>query len=338
MSFWIWEKSTKCEFSAFENMVVLSKKASRQCYSKVQITGLLFHELTEAFRSGRIKIEDFDTFKDEVNSFVLKYYSKYPFEGEDVIGWKEVEDIFDFLADQPRDMLITKSNTKHYYELEILDTERSLLGKPDLIISDAEEYQIIEFKSGKLFKNELLKEEYVHQLHFYSGLATAKWGKRPSHLLLQSLLDGTKEVRLDVGLQDKILEAASGSLIKFNNLIENETVETLNTLIATPGLDICRFCNLRPICKKFKEIASGLPSDEPVHVVNGLVQGVPGDSNLSFVTLSVQTHVGLVNILNVPIRYTKAFLPGTTVTFVNLKRKNPNTFQFERFSKVDTYE
>lgn len=338
MSFWIWEKSTKCEFSAFENMVILSNKAIRQSYSKVQITGLLFHELTEAFRSGRIEIENFDTFKNEVTSFIQKYSNKYPFEGEDVIGWKEVEDIFDFLADQPRDLLVSKSNTKNYYELEIVDTERNLLGKPDLIISHNEEYQIVEFKSGYLFRNELLKDEYVNQLHFYSGLATAKWGKKPSQLILQSLLDGTKEVRLDLGLQEKILKSASESLVKFNSLIEDETVETLNLLLATPGLDICRFCNLRPFCKKFNEIASDLPSDEPVHVVNGLVQSVPGDSNMSFITLSVETHDGLVSILNVPIRYTKDFLPGTIITFINLKRKSQSIYQFERFSKVDIYE
>lgn len=338
ISFWTYEKSLKCKFASFENTVVLSRKKTKSNYSRVQISGLLYHELVDAFRAGQIEISSVDSFELATRAFLNKYSSKFNFGNEDILNWKESESIIDFIIEEAKRDLTLPSNKTAYPEHEIRLVEEKLLGRPDLFLEDSDGFHIIEYKSGTLFRNEQLKEEYVRQLHFYCGLISKAFHLIPKKLILLSLVDGRREVRFDPSLLENITSNAQLTFNELNSKICSLSIPQLNENLATPTVEGCIHCTLRPVCDKFLATSKEFKTDEAVYACYGDISEVAFVSNHSFCTINLKTESGILTIVNVPKNQISGIQAGTFLVVLNLKKNKNDVYQFEKYSRIEIYE
>lgn len=339
ISFWNFEKARKCPAAILDNVKVTDKKCTRKSHSRVQLVGILFHELYASFLRNEIKVHDYDSFLNKLESFKLKYGQGFNFEGlRPLDQWSEVESIFEFLANHD-EVLAFSTTSKISFEKKLTSKDGYLTGNPDILINKNEKLILIENKSGSLYLDGALKDEYVRQLHFYSKLVYESYGTYPEKIILRSLKDGEVEVIFDESLVENLNTEALRIISIVNREIESgESFDTILDRIAAPNEKSCTYCNLRILCNPYFKNVESFENKENRYCLIGEYLCSTISESKAYCTVTVSSHNGNVNILNVPSGRLDSLTNLSTLAFYDLSKKNINTYEYGKNSSVLTYE
>jgi len=149
-----------------------------------------------------------------------------------------------------------------------------LRGKIDLVIRGADDVLVLDYKSGTVLDGTQgageLKAAYVRQLHLYAALYHARFGDWPTHLVLESLIDGRHELPFDKEVANQAAEAAIERLASFNDSV------AAGGIAGAPSIEHCRWCSYKAICLSFLSGATEeweLPGVSTVGVIEGVFAG-----------------------------------------------------------------
>jgi hypothetical protein len=154
------------------------------------------------------------------------------------------------LVNQPRLRSPTDSVkvVGHIREKQLTAMEGKLIGKPDVITSDA----IWDYKSGNVYDEsphgaKIVKESYVRQLLLYGYLVNENYGRYPDvgKLLMQG---EAVEIQLEA---DRCTNEAIQAVSLLDSFNEKLTSSVDVTDLATPSPSACRWCNFKTLCPAF---------------------------------------------------------------------------------------
>lgn len=147
-------------------------------------------------------------------------------------------------------------------------------GRMDLIIEEADEIEIIDFKTGAITEDVFddngesyleVKNEYQEQLKLYAYLYFDCNGKFPKQLSLVDLAKQKYNVEFTEEECKAVFEEAKGLLTETNKSIDTTTFK------ANPSETNCKFCLYRPACKFYLQF---LTMENYFNDVCGLVKDV----------------------------------------------------------------
>lgn len=147
-------------------------------------------------------------------------------------------------------------------------------GRMDLIIEEADETEIIDFKTGAITEDVFddngesyleVKNEYQEQLKLYAYLYFDCNGKFPTQLSLVDLAKQKFNVEFTEEECKSVFEEAKSLLTETNKSIDTATFK------ANPTETNCKFCLYRPACKFYLQF---LTTENYFNDVCGLVKDV----------------------------------------------------------------
>ena len=147
----------------------------------------------------------------------------------------------------------TENKIKEFSPEEWVETpDKKVGGKIDAVYKLPDGVEIIDYKTGTVIENTLagleVKKEYKIQLKIYAGLYYLKTGVWAKKLKVLTINQGEYEISFTPEESLQLIDKAKEKLDEVNNLILNNFIwEDL----ASPAPDTCRFCNARPVCKKY---------------------------------------------------------------------------------------
>lgn len=167
-------------------------------------------------------------------------------------------------------------------EFETADAE--LLGRPDLIARGAKTL-IIDYKTGLVRHDSVVRESHRRQLLFYGALVHECLGVTADRLLLFSLRQGIVEVPGDLSEMQQVAAEARQARNDFNE-------RTPGPQPGRPSPTTCQFCPYAPNCDSFW--VSVDESWEPTvgQAVRGRLQRKPEKSEWGQSTLTIEVHDG----------------------------------------------
>jgi CRISPR/Cas system-associated exonuclease Cas4 (RecB family) len=147
-------------------------------------------------------------------------------------------------------------------------------GRMDLIIEEADETEIIDFKTGAITEDVFddngetyleVKNEYQEQLKLYAYLYFDSTGKFPTQLSLVDLAKQKFNVEFTEEECKSVFEEAKNLLTETNKSIDTTAFK------ANPSETNCKFCLYRPACKFYLQF---LTTENYFNDVCGLVKDV----------------------------------------------------------------
>ncbi len=151
----------------------------------------------------------------------------------------------------------------------------SIGGRMDLILSNKNGAEIIDYKTGEVMdKTGSIKEEYKIQMKLYAALHHDIYSIWPKKLTLVSLSRRRHEVKFTPDECGKLLTDFKVKLEEVNRKILGG--EPLGNL-ATPSPEACKFCLYRPDCQSYwmkKEDTEYWPKDVAGNVLEKTVSGM----------------------------------------------------------------
>jgi CRISPR/Cas system-associated exonuclease Cas4 (RecB family) len=242
--------------------------------------GTVLHKMLELISRGEIKSEI--EFNSRLDSEILLMENKLK-----ELGF----DFFVPLQMNVRDFGIKKIQLKKYLrsatalskeqagikftsEKWLESKDKLVGGRMDLIIEEAEETEIIDFKTGSITEDVFddngetyleVKNEYQEQLKLYAYLYFDCNGKFPTQLSLVDLAKQKFNVEFSEEECKLVFEEAKNLLSDTNKSIETATFK------ANPSETNCKFCLYRPACKFYLQF---LITENYFNDVCGLVKDV----------------------------------------------------------------
>ena len=149
------------------------------------------------------------------------------------------------------------SGVKFHSEKWFESEDKLIAGKIDLVIEEAQETEIIDFKTGAITQDALdddgeifseIKKEYKEQLKLYAYLYFETEGKFPTQLSLVDLAKQKFTVDFSQSECNAIFEEAKELLKVTNESISKEK------FAANPSEANCKYCLYRPACSFFLNI------------------------------------------------------------------------------------
>jgi CRISPR/Cas system-associated exonuclease Cas4 (RecB family) len=155
------------------------------------------------------------------------------------------------LAPVPKQSL-SSTGSELYFETP----DKKVNGMVDAIRYGKNGVEIIDYKSGVILEEtgngEAIKNSYQIQLKIYAALYYLNEGIWPSKLKLLGINQQDFDVPFTPAECLQLIEKAKQNLEEVNNLITSErSWENL----ANPSPKACRFCQYRPVCKKYLKLA-----------------------------------------------------------------------------------
>lgn len=138
-------------------------------------------------------------------------------------------------------------------EQRLTDLSGCISGIADLIRMGADGPEIVDYKTGPIFQFNVkaeveIKPAYAQQLQLYAALLHEKTNCWPTRLLLADLAGNEHEVSFTESACLHLLDEARQLLAQMKSAVAAGNPESL----AVPGVEQCRFCQVRPLCKPFE--------------------------------------------------------------------------------------
>ena len=317
--FW---KLRRCMGSGLDYEVSKFLRIPKSPLSKYTLVGDFFHELMEL---NPFKIKNSEV--DQVIETIIEKYDllvkKEPkLSGMKFFGdWDEVNKSCDYFYTQ-YDLLINTPRSKGsgsvFFEETLYSSSRELKGKPDLIIKSNESIILIEYKSGAIRAEDgEVKGDFNAQVHFYSYLIKETSGKWPDKVFIKNLSGDECEVSISKDYAIKLTDEAKGiyQFIKSSIVDISDCFEK-----TTASADNCRYCRLRPVCKKFESNQFDLPDFDGRYSIAGEVKSL--SNNGQRVTVEVSTsRGGSFKISNILPQYIEEKVSvGESIRLLNLRQ------------------
>lgn len=148
----------------------------------------------------------------------------------------------------------SKNAIKHYHpEKRLTNPDNTIAGIADLVITNEDSATIIDFKTGKIYTEDIdeygaieriVKKEYEFQLKLYAQLYFLMYGTYPTSLFLVTLENDFVEIPFTRNECQDTYQQAVSFLSTTNNLIKTGQLE----LLAKPAEENCKYCLYRPAC------------------------------------------------------------------------------------------
>lgn len=153
-----------------------------------------------------------------------------------------------------------------YAERPLTSKDGRLWGKPDAYFVSADGIDLVDYKSGSLSREELLREDYVEQLHLYAYLVQENHGQYPRSLSLIGRDGSLVSVSSTPAQSALVADRLRAMLDKYNVAVAaNVSAEEL----ATPTSEGCLFCSRKVTCRRFWVALPVLETPAWSHVVLG---------------------------------------------------------------------
>jgi ATP-dependent exoDNAse (exonuclease V) beta subunit len=138
-------------------------------------------------------------------------------------------------------------------EQRLTDLSGCISGIADLIRPGTNGPEIVDYKTGPIFQLNAeaeaeIKPAYAQQLQLYAALFHEKTSRWPTRLLLADLTGNEHEVSFTESACLQLLDEARWLLAQMKSAIAAGSPESL----AVPGIEQCRFCQVRPLCMPFE--------------------------------------------------------------------------------------
>lgn len=220
--------------------------------------GTVLHKMLELISRGEIKNEL--VFNSRFDSEILLMEGKLKELGYDFFvplqmnvrdfGMKKIQ-LKKYLrstTESPREQTGIKFTSEKWLESK----DKLVGGRMDLIIEEADDAEIIDFKTGAITEDVFddngesyleVKNEYQEQLKLYAYLYFDCYGKFPTQLSLVDLAKQKFNVEFTEQECKSVFEEAKSLLNE-----TNKSVDTAN-FKANPSETNCKFCLYRPACK-----------------------------------------------------------------------------------------
>jgi len=151
-------------------------------------------------------------------------------------------------------------------EISVQDkiSDPRMKGRIDLVVSDGEDLEIFDWKTGKILDKEgNLKAPYKNQIRLYAALLECKQKnldsddvRFPRRGVIKNPLTGSKEILCEEGLDpDLCRELLKDSINIYEEINEthekDDDTDFLMDKLAAPSKKGCRYCSIRPRCRPY---------------------------------------------------------------------------------------
>ena len=239
-------------------------------------------------------------------------------------------------AYRPRPVTPRPTRPGFGFEIRITTPDGALSGIVDSATEEAGAIVIRDYKSGSIFldKSEETKPEYITQLQLYAVIYWEEFGIWPTSLQLVPLVGEPVAIEVNPEECQTLAAAARNRMAAANRQIAT-VVETRSRLedLATPSPPTCRYCQYRPLCKRYADRRSDSPTLEWPIDIWGVVQSVHEAPDRRFVICVTQEADGTV----ITVRRVSgggrhinfdAIIPGARLGIFDLRKENaPNTYR-----------
>lgn len=161
-------------------------------------------------------------------------------------------------------------NPELFTEHELETADRALRGRPDLIAHGNETF-IVDYKSGLVKHNSVVRSRYRRQLLLYGELVRECLGLISTRLLLFSLRQGIVDIPADITMMQETAMQARQTREEYNS-------RTPGPQPGNPTPATCRFCPHAPVCEPFWEAVDATWTSEIGLAVRGRMQSHPEHS------------------------------------------------------------
>lgn len=207
-------------------------------------------------------------------------------------------------------------------EVTLSGFEGKLTGQIDLLIITQSRIAILDYKTGRVLENSedvshAIKEQYVRQLSIYAALYYEEIGTWPTHLVLESMVDGRHEWEVDPVFAKQSAADAITRMEKFNENISRNKVKS------DPSEHNCIWCDYKAVCNSFLHEASSEWEMTSVTVSGVLVESTIENKSHVLISSDGGNHEKTeLEIRGLPIEMGRALQKelGKKVSFSNLTR------------------
>ncbi|MDO7848687.1 PD-(D/E)XK nuclease family protein [Hymenobacter sp. M29] len=138
-------------------------------------------------------------------------------------------------------------------EQRLTDLSGCISGIADFIRLGTDGPEIVDYKTGPIFQLNAnaeaeIKPAYAQQLQLYAALFYEQAGCWPTRLLLVDLAGNEHEVGFTESACLQLLDEARHLLAQMQSAVAAGNPESM----AAPGIEQCRFCQVRPLCGPFE--------------------------------------------------------------------------------------
>jgi len=227
------------------------------------------------------------------------------------------------LKKRMKNQWVRSVNSKRYLSEEKLsNSEKTISGIADLIIEDLPFVSIIDFKTGKIYDENLLmdgilevKKEYQYQLKLYCYLYYLNSNILPKRLSVVTLDNLSVDIEFSLECCQALYEEATAFIHLTNAKITLNEVDDL----ARCSTENCIYCSYRPACKfysKWMEDHFEETKDLKGKLLNVSIFG----NNTMGMELEVGGKVALINNFNSLSYDEMKKKQGTEIRIFNLKK------------------
>ena len=144
------------------------------------------------------------------------------------------------------------------YEIPVRSRDHTVQGTLDAALYQGPDRTTIQdFKSGPIMEtdedgNTQPRTSYQIQLKMYAALYAEDFERWPESLQLVSLVGTTTEVAFDPNECLSLVNQAKTILKEINESISRHSPKTVQSVLAQPSPNACRFCPYRPACLPYR--------------------------------------------------------------------------------------
>ena len=309
--------------------------------TKPLLLGEFFHELLEIINNKSIvKLKSASYFSSIFDDLLKKYKNKIANKKEiqyldDIKRWPEILKIYksvfnSFTSTENESKAVDK---EIFTENFLISNDKLISGKIDVFTKSGKSLSLVDYKSGVIDKEDESFEYYKNQLYLYGYLIQENFGMYPTQLGLidQNMKYTPIDPALSVSIQ--IATEMKEFLQDYNSKVEEKNDLDL---YAQANQISCKYCDLKPVCKKFWSQVHHQDTEDFNHIVVGEQVGNIEPAKKS--GYSVLVKINRSTIDSDEIRIGRLFLsrfpqlsdlPGQKLILTNLKFNSENSHSAE---------
>jgi CRISPR/Cas system-associated exonuclease Cas4 (RecB family) len=228
------------------------------------------------------------------------------------------------LREEPRPASMPSSRN-YIVEQAYRSNDGCVVGKIDLIVESDQDVQIIDFKTGVVYKDVstdgepvvALKDEYQDQLKLYAYIYFETTGKFPTQLSVIDLQNKLYSISATPAECQNIFQQAKNLLTAVNRQVDT------GVYAVTPDIAHCTTCQYRPACSFFRKEITRI---NPHRDLGGIVEKVVKRSD-GKITISLQGQDYQASITGFPADAYEYFVQrtGKSMAVFNIRKAGGET-------------
>ncbi len=274
LSYWRYTRLKKCKLSGAYPNSVIPKAALPNPQTRAQVIGNIFHAQMEAITAliadGNV---DGSKFRDSFNLVLNQVSAKLATDSSsnylgEIASWPEIAEVYSSLSRlvQEKRTAFRTAAVQVFTEKTLHSRDQTLFGQPDAFFVHDDGIDLVDYKSGSLQDDELLKQDYVDQLYFYAFLISENFDRYPRSLRLTAKNLYSVDIPPDQARSLFIATEMRRTLDEYNNSLR---LESSPMQFANPATANCVFCDAKPVCTPFWKSATELSLPVWSHAVIG---------------------------------------------------------------------